>query len=125
MIEHKTKFKTCLQSETLQREKVQISSENGEIIGEVNLRQLEDGELRELRDRDAKFGEIVFRCIESWTFKEPSGSPLELKYENFERLTSRKKVGDQYEDGIKEILLKIAHNLNFVEKFEEKNSDGQ
>ena len=118
MIEITTKFKSCFEDETLQRETINFKTENGQDLGQVVLRQLKRGEITELADKSAE--EYLIKCIESWTFLKDS-KPLELNLENLKLLSSTKKVGNEYSLGIIDNLFKIAVEMNLVSSVEEKN----
>lgn len=123
MKEIKTKFKTCLEDETLQREVVCFKGEDGKKLGEVTLRQLRRSEILELEGRPPE--EYLLKTIESWTFLDGNGKPLELNLENLKSLTSSKKVGEKYALGILDYLFQIATEMNIVTESAEKNSAKQ
>lgn len=123
MKEITTKFPSCFEKDTFQRETLVFKSEKGEKLGEVTLRQLSQSEVLELKDQPAI--ELLLKAIESWDFKDGDGKVLEINLENLKLLTSVKKVGEEYAWGILDHLLQVVTDMTFVKKAEEKNSERQ
>lgn len=115
-----TKFKSCFEEDTLQRETVIFKTEDGKKLGEVTLRQMKRSEIISLEGKKPE--EYLLVCIESWTFTDGNGKPLELNLENLRLLTSGKKIGKLYTLGILDHLFNIATEMNVVSKVAEKNS---
>jgi hypothetical protein len=118
-----TKFKSCLEDDTLQKETIIFKTEDGTELGQVNLRQLKRGEFEEWQSSTNKSPEeFLLKAIESWTFKDKDGQVLSRTLENIKGLTSAKKVENIYAIGILEELFKIAVEMNVVTEQDEKNS---
>jgi len=128
MKEINLKFESCLENQTLQREIVTFKAESGKILGTVHLRQLTREEALNLQEDiespDASL-KCTFKCIESWDFKDGDDKPVELSFENFKKLSSKKKIEGKYAGGIIDHLIEIVTEMNFVGETEEKNSAGQ
>jgi hypothetical protein len=121
MREIKTKFKSCFENDTLEKEIVVFRTEDGKELGQVVLRQLKRGEVLELAEKSPE--EYLLKCIESWTFKDKSDKLLEVNLDNIRLLTSTKKVGDAYSLGILDHLFQVAVEINIVSESAEKNSE--
>jgi hypothetical protein len=123
MIEVTTKFKSCLEDDTLQKETILFKTEDGTELGQVTLRQLKRGEVEELTGKSPE--EYLLRCIENWTFKDQDGVELPKTLENLKKLSSTKKLDNVYALGILEELFKVAVEMNVVVETAEKNSARQ
>ena len=122
MKEIKTKLKSCLEDDTLQRETVVFKNEDdGKELGRVTLRQLKRSEILDLEGKPPE--EYLLRCVESWTFTNGKGKPLEVNLESLKSLTSAKKIGEGYALGILDHLFQTATEMNVVTEAVEKNSE--
>jgi hypothetical protein len=114
-----TKFKSCLEDDTLQKETIVFKTEDGTELGQVTLRQLKRGEVEELTGKSPE--EYLLKCIESWTLRDGLDIfPVTLA--NLKKLSSTKKLDNAYTLGILEELFKIAVEMNVITETAEKNS---
>lgn len=121
MREIKTKFKSCFENDTLEKEIVIFKTEEGKELGQVILKQLKRSEVLELAEKSPE--EYLIRCVESWTFKDKNDKILDINLENIKLLTSTKKVGNAYSLGILDHLFQVAIEMNIVSESAEKNSE--
>lgn len=123
MREITTKFKSCFEEDTLQKETVIFKTEDGKELGQVTLRQLKRSEIADLANKSPD--EYLAACIERWTFKDEKGEPLIVSAYNVGLLSSAKKLDGNYALGIVENLFQVAVELNVVSEVESKNSEKQ
>lgn len=115
-----TKFDSCLEEDTLERETLIFKTEEGKELGRVTLRQLKRGEI--MGNENQPFEEMAIKAVETWTFTDSKNKPLEITLENLKKLSSRKKVGAGYVDGIFNHIIDAVVRMNFVDEISEKNS---